>query len=309
MRPRTKTVLSRASSPTWHWASTRFSSSASRPPHASPSRGDSLAQTHSSFEAISDPKLLSVEPARIELVDVEKPMRLSELYKQRKASVPLEEVAALNQLDGDPELRRGQTLKWVGGGAGTRSWERFAGLSLEERLVGSGRSGAGTHGLQWWRWCRDFGVEYATQAVLGRACHSTSRPHGEWHARTWALITSRELRSRKLGPSEHEGSAQYLREIAETGPAGWGSRARSARGAGLARPACTRVNRNSQRFWVCRCTHRNGRRAQTKTAPRAALRAQTPPRQQAHPRCIVGERQRGRSTEFRFRRVEVFSSA
>lgn len=80
-------------------------------------QGEALAQTHASFEPVTDPKLLSAEPARIELVDVEQPMRLSELYKQRQAGIPLEEVAALNQLEGDPELRRGQTLKWVGGGS------------------------------------------------------------------------------------------------------------------------------------------------------------------------------------------------
>jgi predicted Zn-dependent protease len=83
-------------------------------------QGETLAKSQGSFEAIDDPKLLSVEPARIELVKVDEPTRLSKLYQRKPASVPLEEVAALNQLDGDPELRRGQTLKWVRGGTGTR---------------------------------------------------------------------------------------------------------------------------------------------------------------------------------------------
>lgn len=81
-------------------------------------QGDVLAQSQSSFEPVTDPKLLDVQPARIELIDVKRPMRLSQLYEQHRTKVPIEAIAALNQLDGDPQLKRGQTLKWVKGGSG-----------------------------------------------------------------------------------------------------------------------------------------------------------------------------------------------
>jgi predicted Zn-dependent protease len=73
---------------------------------------------HASFEPLSDPALLNVKPARIELIDVKETTRLSALYEQSPASIPLERIALLNQLEPDAQVKAGQLLKWVRGGEG-----------------------------------------------------------------------------------------------------------------------------------------------------------------------------------------------
>ncbi len=79
---------------------------------------ETFQRTHASFQPLSDPKLLAVKPARIELLTVKEAGDLSALYARDPASVPLERIAMLNQLEPGSQLKRGQLVKWVRGGEG-----------------------------------------------------------------------------------------------------------------------------------------------------------------------------------------------
>ena len=76
-------------------------------------QADVLSRVHGSFEPITDTRLTHVEPMRIELYKVKEPIALAELYEKRKAGVELAELAALNELEPNTPLTKGQLLKWV----------------------------------------------------------------------------------------------------------------------------------------------------------------------------------------------------
>jgi hypothetical protein len=58
-----------------------------------------------------------VQPARVELVQVNQPMSLQQFNQRYPSTVPLAEVAVINGLSGpDADLRPGRTYKRVVGG-------------------------------------------------------------------------------------------------------------------------------------------------------------------------------------------------
>lgn len=74
---------------------------------------ETFSRIHGSFESVTDPQLLNVEPAEIEIVRVDRPVELATLYQRQPATIPLERIALLNQMQPDAQLRAGQLVKWV----------------------------------------------------------------------------------------------------------------------------------------------------------------------------------------------------
>jgi predicted Zn-dependent protease len=77
---------------------------------------ETFQRIHASFQPLVDERLAAVQPARIEVLAVPSSMPLRELYERRPASVPLEEIALLNQMQPDTRLHDEQLVKWVRGG-------------------------------------------------------------------------------------------------------------------------------------------------------------------------------------------------
>jgi predicted Zn-dependent protease len=70
-----------------------------------------------SFSELRDPSKLNVEPARVELVKVSRQMALQDFNAQYPSSVPIEELAIINELEGPSSvIPAGQTVKRVVGG-------------------------------------------------------------------------------------------------------------------------------------------------------------------------------------------------
>ena len=69
-----------------------------------------------SFQRIEDPSLRNVQPARINVIAVPADMTLQALYTRQPASISLERLALLNQMQPATTLKRGQLVKWVRGG-------------------------------------------------------------------------------------------------------------------------------------------------------------------------------------------------
>jgi predicted Zn-dependent protease len=88
------------------------------PPERFGRHAEIFARIHGSFEPLTDPERLNVEAPKLEVVRVPETMTLTELYEQRGASIPLERIALLNQIEADTRLERGRLLKWVTGGTG-----------------------------------------------------------------------------------------------------------------------------------------------------------------------------------------------
>lgn len=68
------------------------------------------------FARETDPGVLDMQPARIELVRVESETTLAELYRRQGSSRSLEEIALLNDLQPNARLARGDLVKMVTGG-------------------------------------------------------------------------------------------------------------------------------------------------------------------------------------------------
>jgi len=74
-------------------------------------------QTIGSFRQLTDPAAINVQPARVELVQVNQPMSLQQFNQRYPSTVPLAEVAVINGLSGpDADLRPGRMYKRVVGG-------------------------------------------------------------------------------------------------------------------------------------------------------------------------------------------------
>jgi predicted Zn-dependent protease len=69
-----------------------------------------------SFDDLSDPAKLDVQPARIELVRIDRDMSLSEFQQRFPSTAPIEQIAIINGLDKDGRLRAGDVGKRVVGG-------------------------------------------------------------------------------------------------------------------------------------------------------------------------------------------------
>ena len=81
---------------------------------------DTFQRAHASFATLTDPRLRELQPARIELIEVREPDSLRALYQRDPASVSLQEIALLNQLEPEARLARGELVKWVRGGGEAR---------------------------------------------------------------------------------------------------------------------------------------------------------------------------------------------
>jgi predicted Zn-dependent protease len=76
-----------------------------------------LQNTIRSFSELRDRSKLDVEPARVELVRVPRQMTLQEFNAQYPSSIPIEEVAIINELEGPSSvIAAGQSVKRVVGG-------------------------------------------------------------------------------------------------------------------------------------------------------------------------------------------------
>jgi predicted Zn-dependent protease len=74
-------------------------------------------QTMNSFGELRNSAALSVKPARVELVKVPRQMTLEQFNAQYPSSIPIEEVALINELEGPSTvIQAGQTVKRVVGG-------------------------------------------------------------------------------------------------------------------------------------------------------------------------------------------------
>jgi predicted Zn-dependent protease len=70
-----------------------------------------------SFGPLKDPALAKVEPQRLEIVEVPRPMTLAELHESHGATVPLDELSLLNGLQPQTKLPTGKLVKMVRGRA------------------------------------------------------------------------------------------------------------------------------------------------------------------------------------------------
>ncbi|UCF96683.1 MAG: M48 family metalloprotease [Spirochaetaceae bacterium] len=69
-----------------------------------------------SFAELTDPKALSVQPLRLEILSLRRSTSLREYYEQRGSPIGLEELALLNRIDPNREIGQGQPIKWVAAG-------------------------------------------------------------------------------------------------------------------------------------------------------------------------------------------------
>jgi predicted Zn-dependent protease len=77
-------------------------------------------RTLASFSAVNDPRILSVQPARVDVVRVDQRMSLAEFARRHQTSASVDELARLNQLSGpDAPLAVGDMVKVVVGGMPT----------------------------------------------------------------------------------------------------------------------------------------------------------------------------------------------
>jgi len=70
--------------------------------------------TVASFSPLTDPQLLNVQPRRVDVVTIERPMTLAEFAQRYPSAVPIEEIARINQLpDTNAQLPAGALVKRV----------------------------------------------------------------------------------------------------------------------------------------------------------------------------------------------------
>lgn len=75
-------------------------------------------QVLGSFAPLTDERILAVQPARIDVVRLERAMTLAEFNRQYPSAIPLQELAILNQVDGaSSRLAAGASVKRVVQGA------------------------------------------------------------------------------------------------------------------------------------------------------------------------------------------------
>jgi predicted Zn-dependent protease len=76
---------------------------------------DPVARSLASFRRLRDPRLLGVEPMRIELVRVKKATTLERFSREQPSVVDLETLAVVNQVDPEQRLEAGALIKRVRG--------------------------------------------------------------------------------------------------------------------------------------------------------------------------------------------------
>jgi predicted Zn-dependent protease len=78
--------------------------------------GNAIENALGSFDRLTDRAALSVEPARIKIIDVREPMTLEQFAERYDASVPTKTLALLNQIEVSDRLEAGRSYKTVQGG-------------------------------------------------------------------------------------------------------------------------------------------------------------------------------------------------
>jgi predicted Zn-dependent protease len=78
--------------------------------------GNAIEGALGSFDRLTDRAALSVEPARIKIIDVREPMTLEQFAERYDASVPTKTLALLNQIEVSDRLEAGRSYKTVQGG-------------------------------------------------------------------------------------------------------------------------------------------------------------------------------------------------
>ena len=81
-----------------------------------PAYDPAFRATFISFRELTDPAMLGVQPARLELVTLPEPMTLERFHARHPSTVPLEEVALINGVTPGDTLPAGQLVKRVVGG-------------------------------------------------------------------------------------------------------------------------------------------------------------------------------------------------
>ena len=66
-----------------------------------------------SFNQVTDPNILLVQPVRLKVVTINTPMDLTEYNQRFPAAIPLDQLALVNQLAPDAPLQVGQKIKVV----------------------------------------------------------------------------------------------------------------------------------------------------------------------------------------------------
>lgn len=72
-----------------------------------------LRQSLASFDRLTDPEALAVEPLRIQTVTIDQAMTLQEFARRYPSAIPVEKVALINHADLDTRFERGAVLKRV----------------------------------------------------------------------------------------------------------------------------------------------------------------------------------------------------
>ncbi len=76
----------------------------------------SIDRSLQSFARVTDSRVLNMQPARVQIVEVPRGMSLREFDESYPSSIDLKKVAILNQLSPDAQLSRGDLVKRVVGG-------------------------------------------------------------------------------------------------------------------------------------------------------------------------------------------------
>ncbi len=72
-------------------------------------------QAVASFQPLTDPAALNVQPQHVTLIRLARPTRISELVRQRPSPVPVATLALINNVDADSTLEARRLVKWVTG--------------------------------------------------------------------------------------------------------------------------------------------------------------------------------------------------
>jgi len=75
-----------------------------------------LGEATGSFQRLKDPKALNVQPARIELVRLDRDMSVQEFHRRYPSSVDAQTIAIMNGVDEGGTFERGRSVKRVVGG-------------------------------------------------------------------------------------------------------------------------------------------------------------------------------------------------
>ncbi len=85
------------------------------PPAAWPANQAAAEQAVASFQPLTDPAALGVQPQRLTLVRLARRSSIAELARQRPSPLPPATLALINNVDADSTLEAGRLVKWVTG--------------------------------------------------------------------------------------------------------------------------------------------------------------------------------------------------